>query len=397
MSYGIPTINDLEVTGQRVLLRLDLNCPLADGEVADDSRIRAALPTVQHLREKGARLVICSHLGRPNGRRTPALSLEPVGARLAELLEAEIIFAHDTVGDDVEELSRELNDGDILLVENLRFQPDEKSNSENFANQLAKLGEIYVNDAFGAVHREHASVDAISRCMDQVAIGFLIERELDALGKLLQGPERPFIAILGGAKVSDKIGVIEALSKRCEGILIGGAMAYTFLAAQERSIGSSLVEENKILLAKRVLERCSERGATLYLPVDHVVAESMDTETDPEIVKDIPDGLAGFDIGPETAARYQEVIQRAGTVFWNGPMGVAEKEPFAGGTRALAEALAACEGYTVIGGGDSAAAINRLGFADKVDHVSTGGGASLEFIEGHDLPGIRALRNRSNG
>ncbi len=395
MSYDIPTLDTLDVAGRRVLLRLDLNCPLADGEVADDSRIRAALPTIQHLQERGARLVICSHLGRPKGRRSPALSLEPVGARLAELLEGEILFAHDTVGDDVEELARELNDGEILLLENLRFQPEEKNNNAAFASQLAKLGDIYVNDAFGAMHRSHASVDAITGCMETVAMGLLIQRELEALGKLLEGPERPFIAILGGAKVSDKIGVIEALSKRCEGILIGGAMAYTFLAAQDRAVGDSLIEENKILLAKRVLERCGERGVTLYLPVDHVVAESIDTETEPEVVKDIPDGMAGFDIGPETAARYQEVINRAGTVFWNGPMGVAEKEAFAGGTRALAESVATSEGYTVIGGGDSAAAINQLGFSDKVDHVSTGGGASLEFIEGKDLPGIRALRTRS--
>ena len=395
MSYDIPTLDTLDVAGRRVLLRLDLNCPLADGEVADDSRIRAALPTIHHLQERGARLVICSHLGRPKGRRSPALSLEPVGARLAELLEGEILFAHDTVGEDVEELARELNDGEILLLENLRFQPEEKNNNAAFASQLAKLGEIYVNDAFGAMHRSHASVDAITGCMETVAMGLLIQRELEALGKLLEGPERPFIAILGGAKVSDKIGVIEALSKRCEGILIGGAMAYTFLAAQDRAVGDSLIEENKILLAKRVLERCGERGVTLYLPVDHVVAESIDAETEPEVVKDIPDGLAGFDIGPETAARYQEVINRAGTVFWNGPMGVAEKEAFAGGTRALAESVATSEGYTVIGGGDSAAAINQLGFSDKVDHVSTGGGASLEFIEGKDLPGIRALRTRS--
>lgn len=395
MSYDIPTLDTLDVAGRRVLLRLDLNCPLADGEVADDSRIRAALPTIHHLQERGARLVICSHLGRPKGRRSPALSLEPVGARLAELLEGEILFAHDTVGEDVEELSRELNDGEILLLENLRFQAEEKKNNAAFASQLAKLGDIYINDAFGAMHRSHASVDAITGCMETVGTGLLIQRELEALGKLLEGPERPFIAILGGAKVSDKIGVIEALSKRCDGILIGGAMAYTFLAAQDRAVGDSLIEENKILLAKRILERCGERGVTLYLPVDHVVAESIDTENEPEVVKDIPDGMAGFDIGPETAARYKEVINRAGTVFWNGPMGVAEKEAFAGGTRALAESVATSEGYTVIGGGDSAAAINQLGFADKVDHVSTGGGASLEFIEGNDLPGIRALRNRS--
>ena len=395
MSYDIPTLDTLDVAGRRVLLRLDLNCPLADGEVADDSRIRAALPTIHHLQERGARLVICSHLGRPKGRRSPALSLEPVGARLAELLEGEILFAHDTVGEDVEELSRELNDGEILLLENLRFQAEEKNNNAAFASQLAKLGDIYINDAFGAMHRSHASVDAITGCMETVGTGLLIQRELEALGKLLEGPERPFIAILGGAKVSDKIGVIEALSKRCDGILIGGAMAYTFLAAQDRAVGDSLIEENKILLAKRILERCGERGVTLYLPVDHVVAESIDTENEPEVVKDIPDGMAGFDIGPETAARYKEVINRAGTVFWNGPMGVAEKEAFAGGTRALAESVATSEGYTVIGGGDSAAAINQLGFADKVDHVSTGGGASLEFIEGNDLPGIRALRNRS--
>ncbi len=395
MSRPLPTLAELRIeSGTPVLVRVDFNTPLEDGEVADDTRIRAALPTIEHLRERGAKLVLCSHLGRPKGKRVSAYSLEPVAAKLAELIDAEIIFAHDTVGDEVASLLDEVQPGGIMVVENLRFDPGEKSNDADFSQQLARLGRAYVNDAFGTMHRAHASVVGAAEQSEQIAAGLLVEREVKALDKLLQGPQRPFIAILGGAKVSDKIGVIESLARRCDGILVGGAMAYTFLAAQGKPVGSSLVETEKIKLAKRLLERCTERGVTIYLPVDHVVAAGPDA-TDTQVVKDIPDGMAGFDVGPETVARWNEVIGRAGTVFWNGPLGMFEVEAFSSGTMAVAAAVADCEGYTVVGGGDSAAAVQRSGMAERFDHISTGGGASLEFVEGKELPGLRTLRLRS--
>lgn len=387
---GRSAFERLQVRGRRVVLRLDLNVPLTEDGVGDATRIEAALPTIQSLRQRGGRLVICSHLGRPKGQRVPALSLEPVAAWLAEKLDTEILFAHDTVGDDVELLSKELLPGSILMIENLRFHKGEQDNDPDFSAKLGRLGDVFVQDAFGVLHREHASTTGVLDRFEERALGPLVEAELAALSRVTKGPARPFVGVLGGAKVSDKLGVIESLLDRCDALLIGGAMAYTFLKAQAQPIGNSLVEDNRLRLAQRLMDRAQERGVQLLLPIDHVV-RGADADAAPQVVGVIGDDQTAFDIGPNTVALFKTSIQRASTVFWNGPMGMFEDDAFAAGTRGIAEAVAGTEAYTVVGGGDSAAAIQRFELADKISHLSTGGGASLKLIEGKGLPGIDAV------
>lgn len=393
---SIPTLDKLDWAGKRVLLRVDFNVPLEDGKITDDTRIRAALPTIARLREGGARLVLCSHLGRPKGKGfEQPYSMEPVAAALAELIDVEVVFAHEVVGDDVTELSKELPAGGVMVIENLRFNPGEKDNDDTFAHQLAALGDVYVDDAFGAMHRADASIAGVPKILSG-AVGLLVQREIEALGLLLSTENRieraPFAAILGGAKVSDKIGVIEALSKRIDHLLVGGAMAYTFLAAQGEPVGSSKIESDKLDLARQLLQKCQTRGVRVHLPVDHVVASTFAVDAAPSIVDKIPEGKMGLDIGPATLRAWSTVLGTCRTVFWNGPMGVFEWDAFAAGTRGIAETLAASSAYTVVGGGDSAAALAKFGFQERVSHVSTGGGASLEFLEHGDLVGLRALR-----
>jgi phosphoglycerate kinase len=391
---SIAVLDQLDLAEQSVLLRVDFNVPLSEGKITDDARIRAALPTIKHLIEQRCRTVICSHLGRPKGNPEPSLSLEPAAARLAELLDTEIIFMHSTVGDDVEELARTMEPGGIMILENLRFSSKETRGDSDYAQALSRLGRVYINDAFGAMHRSHASVTGVPAHMEKSAIGFLVQEELSRLSKLVESPDRPFVAVLGGAKVSDKIGVIDSLSRRCDSVLIGGAMAYTFLKAKEQAVGKSMVETERLLLARRLLERCKDRGVEVLLPIDHVVAPQLAEDAETQIVTEIPEEMMGLDIGPNTVEAFAARIREAKVVFWNGPMGVFEMEAFANGTRGVAEAVAEAKGYTVVGGGDSAAAIKLFGLVEKIDHLSTGGGASLEYLQGGDLPGIKAIARR---
>jgi phosphoglycerate kinase len=391
-SKGLPRLDDLDVAGRRVLVRVDFNVPLEDGRVADDLRLEESLPTVRRLRERGARPILMSHLGRPKGKVVEDLRLAPVAARFSELLGAPVAAAADVVGEDAQAKAGALQDGEVLLLENLRFEPGEERNDPALADALAALGEAYVDDAFGAVHRAHASVVGVPERMGAVAAGLLLEREVEVLSQLLGEPERPYTAIMGGAKVSDKLGVLENLLERVDRLLVGGAMCFTFLKAQGVDVGASRVEEDLVDTARDLLGR----GKEILLPTDVVVARAFEEDADAETVEAdaIPSDAMGLDIGPRTVERFASRITDAQTVLWNGPMGVFEWDRFAAGTEGVARAVAAGSGFSVVGGGDSAAAIRKLGLADQVSHVSTGGGAALEFLEGIDLPGVAALRGR---
>ena len=392
MASGLPTLDDLDPGGARVLVRADLNVPLEAGRVTDDLRIEASLPTIRRLSDAGARVVVMSHLGRPKGEVRDEFRMAPVARRLSELLGTPVHAATDVVGDDAHRVVDSLNDGDVALVENLRFEAGETRNDPSFARALAALGDAYVDDAFGAAHRAHASVVGVPEILRPAVAGELLEREIVTLSRLLDAPEHPFVAILGGAKVSDKLGVIDNLLKRVDHLLIGGAMCYTFLRARGVDVGASRVEEDQLDTVAGLIDQAGDR---LHLPADVIVAEAFaaDAEHRTVDVEQMPAGWMGLDIGPRTVASFSAVIGDARMLVWNGPMGVFEWDAFAAGTRGVAEAVAACQGFTVIGGGDSAAAVRTMGFARRVSHVSTGGGASLEFLEGIELPGVAVLRS----
>ncbi|WP_428269836.1 phosphoglycerate kinase [Haliangium sp.] len=394
---AIRSLEDLALEGKRVFMRVDFNVPLADRDgrqaVSDDARIRAALPSIQHCIERGARLVLGSHLGRPKGKAKPEFSLEPVAAHLAGLIDQDVLLTDEPVGDGARKVVGDLREGQVVLLENLRFHPGEEANDEGFARSLASFADVYINDAFGTAHRAHASTAGMVSLVAERGAGYLMLKEIEFLSRLLGEVDRPYLAVLGGAKVSDKIEVLEALLERVNAIVIGGAMANTFLAAQGGELGKSKVETDKLPLARNFLRKAGERGVTVHLPSDVVVADSLDTEAGRAVAVDaIGAGDMALDIGPDSATSYADEIGKARTLFWNGPMGVFEKEPFAAGTLAVAKAVAGNpHALTVVGGGDSAAAVVQMGVADKISHVSTGGGASLEFVQGLTLPGIAAL------
>lgn len=390
------SIRDIDVKGKKVFCRVDFNVPMSDGQVTDDTRIRAALPTIQHLSEQGAKVILASHLGRPKGKVVEEMRLSAVATRLSELIGKPVKKTDEAYGPEVEQEIGQMQDGDLLLLENVRFYPGEEKNDPELAKSFAALADIYVNDAFGAAHRAHASTEGIAHHIPAVA-GFLMEKELEVLGKALSNPERPFTAIIGGAKVKDKIGVIDNLLEKVDNLIIGGGLAYTFVKAQGYEIGKSLLEEDKIDLAKSFIEKAKEKGVNFYMPIDTVIANEFSPDAEAKVVDidQIPADWQGLDIGPKTSAQYRDVIQSSKLVIWNGPMGVFEYEKFADGTKGVADALAEAENtYTVIGGGDSAAAVEKFNVADKMDHISTGGGASLEFMEGKELPGVAALNDK---
>jgi len=390
------TIEDIDVRGKRVLVRVDFNVPLdKEQNITDDTRIRAALPTIKYLLDNNAKVILMSHLGRPKGEFKPEFSLAPVAKRLEELLNTKVTMAEDVIGESAKAAVDALKEGEVVLLENVRFHKEETKNDPEFAKALASFGEIYVNDAFGTAHRAHASTEGVAKYLPAVA-GYLIKKELEVMGKALSNPERPFVAILGGAKVSDKIGVIENLIDKVDTLIIGGGMAYTFFKARGYEIGDSLLEEDKIDLARSLEEKAKAKGVRLLLPIDNVVAKEFKADAEHKVVssEEIPAGWQGLDIGPKTCELFGEEIKKAKTVVWNGPMGVFEMPAFAKGTEAIARYMAECEGTTIIGGGDSAAAVEQLGYADKMTHISTGGGASLEFLEGKELPGVAALNDK---
>lgn len=390
------TMQQLDLAGKRVFCRVDFNVPMEDGKITDDTRIRAVLPTIQHLVEKGAKVILASHMGRPKGEVTEELRLTSVGEHLSELLHKPVQKLDESIGASVEHAIAGMDQGDIVLLENVRFHKGEEKNDSALAEQFSKLADVFVNDAFGAAHRAHASTEGIAKYIPAVS-GLLMEKELDVLGKALSEPERPFTAIIGGAKVKDKIGVIDHLLDKVDNLLIGGGLSYTFSRAQGYDIGKSLVEEDKIDLAKSFIEKAKNKGVNLYLPMDVVVASefSKDAETKVVNIDEIPSDWMGLDIGPKTTSQYADVIANSKLIIWNGPMGVFEMAPFAEGTKGVANAMATTQAYTVIGGGDSAAAVEKFDVADKMDHISTGGGASLEFMEGKDLPGVVALNDQN--
>ena len=390
----LKSVKDIDLAGRKVLLRLDLNAPLKDGEVSNDARLRAALPTIKYVLEHAGAVALASHLGRPKGKVNPDFSLEPVGRRLSELLEKEVLLADNCIGDSVAALLADARPNSVILLENLRFHAGETKNDPEFARKLAAPFDVYINDAFGACHRSHGSITGVVSHVTEAAAGFLVQKEVEALSTLLHGEERPFVAIVGGAKVSDKIGVLNALMKRVDTVCIGGAMAYTFLQAREIKVGSSRVEEDQLRVARDILENARLRKVKFLLPVDHTCARNFDEGETPVLVADehIGEGLMGLDIGPKTRELYVSEISGAKRVLWNGPMGVFEWDQFATGTNTVGEAVAQSDGYTVVGGGDSVAAVEKAGLEAQLSHVSTGGGASLEFIENDGaLPGTSAL------
>ncbi|SHF38520.1 phosphoglycerate kinase [Desulforamulus putei DSM 12395] len=389
------SVKDIDVKGKRVFVRVDFNVPLDGDVITDDTRIRKALPTIQYLMDQGARVILASHLGRPKGEVVEKYRLTPVAKRLSELLGKEVIKVNDSVGEEVKQSIAAMQNGDVLLLENVRFHAEETKNDEKYARQLAELADIFVNDAFGAAHRAHASTAGIAKYLPAVA-GFLMEKELAMLGQAVTTPRRPFVAIIGGAKVSDKIGVIENLLNKVDTLIIGGGMANTFLKAQGYGTGTSLIEPEKVELAKELMRRAASRNVELLLPTDVVVARAFEPTAESRVVTvtEIPEDWMVLDIGPATAAKYAEAVQKAATVVWNGPMGVFEMDAFAKGTEAVAKALADSPAITIIGGGDSVAAVNKIGVADRITHISTGGGASLEFLEGKELPGVAVLQSK---
>lgn len=398
MKFNKKTIEDIEVKGKKVLVRCDFNVPLKDGVITDVNRLVGAMPTINYLVKNGAKVILCSHLGKPNGEAKPELSLAPVAKKLSEMLDKEVIFAADpnVVSDKVKSVVSKMKDGDVILLENTRYRKEETKNKENYSKELASLAEIFVNDAFGSAHRAHCSTVGVTEFVKVSVCGYLIQKELKFLGEAIENPVRPFVAILGGAKVSDKINVIENLLEKVDTLIIGGGMAYTFLKAGGYSIGSSLVEEDKVEYAKDMMQKAESKEVKFLIPVDNIVADRFSAEAEPVVTEsqNIADGYMGLDIGPKTCEMYKSAISMAKTIVWNGPMGVFEFKNFAKGTIAVAEAMSKVDGTTIIGGGDSAAAVNQLGFGDKMTHISTGGGASLEFLEGKLLPGIEALTDK---